>query len=82
MNNAQVLATKLQNAMESNQRIQNSKREIVYHQNEITSLEETAKGLLMQSIKKQMRCDDLAKELENAVEIDIDAIQKEIAELA
>lgn len=81
MNKTQELATKLQSAMESNERIHTAKREIVYQEAEIKTIDEHTRILMMQSTLKQMRIDALNKELENAVEIDIKVIQKEIEEL-
>lgn len=81
MTKTQELAQKLQSAMEINERIHNAKREIVYQKAEIATMDKHIKMMMLETIIKEQRVEALNRELDNAVEIDIQAIQKEIEEL-
>lgn len=81
MNKAQELATKLQNAIEANNRIASAKKDVETLTQDIKNLDGITKLIMMDTTIKQMRIDSINKELENAVEIDVQAIQKEIEEL-
>lgn len=74
----QKKAEQLVHAVESNTRIKAVRQEIANLKAEIQRLDQDATLILMQSTTKQMRVDGLERELQNAVEVNIQDLIKSL----